>query len=98
MSNIDPGKTVALEEQLRLITDPNNEKLGSKKFKFSFEFGWKPEEIKLAKEAEKEEKRYQYVHSKGYFTYEDTGRIQSDTWHIYQAKANLTVPQAAAPC
>jgi|GEM_PF-6143219 len=39
MSNIDPEKTVALEEQLRLITDPNNEKLGSKKFNFSFEFG-----------------------------------------------------------
>ncbi|TET22838.1 MAG: hypothetical protein E3J71_04450 [Candidatus Stahlbacteria bacterium] len=99
MSNIDPGKTVALEEQLRLITDPNNERLGSKKFKFFFEFGWRPNEIELAKEAEKEEKRYQYVNSKGYFTYEDTGRVDKFTGytqHIYQAKVNLTVPQAAA--
>jgi len=39
------------------------------------------------------------VHSKGYFTYEDTGRVDKFTGytqHIYQAKVNLTVSQAAA--
>lgn len=66
MSNIDPKKTVALEKQLRLISDPSNPRIGSKKFSFSFEFGWRPDEIRLAREAEKEEKRYHYVNSRGF--------------------------------
>lgn len=96
MSNIDPKKTVALEKQLRLISDPSNPRIGSKKFSFSFEFGWRPDEIRLAREAEKEEKRYHYLNSRGYFTYEETGGILANTWYFYQARANLTVPQAMA--
>lgn len=93
--NVNQKKTKAIAKQFELITAPDNKKLGSKKFKFSFEFKRIPEEVKFVEKVEGKEGKYKYVNSKGYMTCEEKGQEKNTGNYIYKAKVNLTVAEAA---